>query len=477
MQKFNELNSLITSTDSYKVSHWLQYPEGTDAAMFYIESRGGKFDEVVTAGVNFVSRVLAEPITMKQVELARVLYRKHFGKDIFNYEGWKKIAELGYVPVTFRAIPEGTVVPVKNAVATVYAEHEFSWLAGWLETMTIRGIWYPSSVATLSRECKKVLAHYLDMTSDLTGEAYNITLGTRLHDFGARGATSAESAGIGGLAHLYNFIGTDTVEGMIMAISLFADYQTLFDEVENVEAIGVSIPAREHSTTISYGKENEDEAYKNSIEMFGTGFYACVYDSWDYKGAVDRIAEYKEQIIAAGGTLVVRPDSGDMIDNIMYTLRKLGEIFGYTVNSKGYKVLHNSVRIIQGDEIHGPETINRVLSWMEANKWASENIAFGMGGGLLQEVTRDTQKYAEKLCAIRVNGVWKGVYKCPKGSEWKQSKKGLLMTITNGVEFKTIDTLETEIPDGWRDAMITYYDNGVLNTSDTVGVIRERTRI
>lgn len=460
-----EMNSIMSAVDSYKVSHWPQYPDGTEEAVFYIESRGGKFDEVVTAGCNYTAHILDQPVTREKVEFMNTLFKAHFGKELFNYKGWLEIADLGYNPLTFRAVPEGTVVPVKNAVATLSAKRQFAWLAGWVETLAVRGVWYPSSVSTLSRECKKVLKHYLKLTSDLEGEAFDIVLKTRLHDFGARGASSSESAAIGGLAHLYNFLGTDTVEALMLAISMLG-YGT---------AAGISIPAREHSTTISYGRELEDEAYKNSIQMFGNGFYACVYDSYDYKAAVARIAEYKDEIIAAGGTLVVRPDSGDMIDNIMYTLETLGKIFGFTYNSKGYKVLHASVRIIQGDEIHGPETINRVLNWMETNKWSSENIAFGMGGGLLQEVTRDTQKYAMKMCAIKVNGEWRQVYKCPKGAEWKMSKKGLLVTITNGIEWRTINTLEDSIPDGWADAMIAYYDNGTRYKGDTLEIIRDRT--
>lgn len=474
MQKFNELNSLVTSVDSYKLSHWKQYPKDAEAALFYIESRGGEYDEVVTAGVNYISRILEKPVTMENVDFANRLYRAHFGRDIFNYEGWKGVAELGHIPVRFRAIPEGTPVPVKNAVATVYAENPYLWIAGHLETIGVRGVWYPSTIATNSRECKKVIKQYMDMTSELTGDDYDITLRTRLHDFGARGVSSSESAGIGGLAHLYNFIGTDTVEAMIMAISLYSDFDIVGDEVK---AAGISIPAREHSTTISYGQENEDDAYKNSIEIFGSGIHACVYDSWDYKGAVARIAEYKDLIIEAGGTLVIRPDSGDMIDNIMYTLEKLGEIFGFNYNSKGYKVLNSHVRIIQGDEIHGPDTIARVLSWMESKKWATENIAFGMGGGLLQDVTRDDQKYAMKLCAIKIDGKWTGVFKCPKGAEWKKSKKGLLTTITDGKKFITIDLLEQDIPEGWEDAMVTYYDNGYVNKSDTLEIIRGRCEV
>lgn len=474
-QQFNDLNSILTQVDSYKVGHWLQYPASTEAVRFYIESRGGKFDSVVTAGINYITNILAKPVTMQQIDFARLLYKAHFGKDIFNYEGWKKIAELGYIPIKFEAVPEGVVVPVKNPVAIFSASGDHSWLAGWVETLAVRGVWYPSTVATLSRECKKVLAQYLDMTSDLTGDAYDIVLRTRLHDFGARGASSSESAAIGGLAHLYNFIGTDTVESMVLAVSMFADFAAIG---EDVKAAGVSIPAREHSTTISYGRDNEDAAYKNSIDIFGDGIYACVYDSWSFKKAVARIADYKDMIIEKGGTLVIRPDSGDMIDNIMYALEKAGEIFGYTYNSKGYKVLSNHVRIIQGDEIHGPETIARVLSWMESHKWASENIAFGMGGGLLQEVTRDTQKYAMKMSAIKIDGQWEGVYKCPEGAEWKKSKAGLLKTLVNEEgQYKTINELEDLIPPGWKNAMVTYYDHGEVLQRDTLGEIRERAGI
>lgn len=478
MTTFAELNSVLTAVDSYKTTHWLQYPEGTDGAVFYIESRGGKFQEVVTGGPNYIARLLSQPVTRKQVLFAQRLYKAHFGKDIFNLDGWLKIAELGYLPVKFSAIPEGTVVPVKNMVARFEAFGEFSWLAGWLETPGVRGIWYPSTVATLSRECKKVINQYQSMTSDLQGADYDFVLKTRLHDFGARGASSAESAAIGGLAHLYNFIGTDTVEGMILAISMFEDADAILEnENAAIDAAGISIPVREHSTTISYGRENEQDAYLNSVETFGDGVYANVYDSWSFKTAVARIIEYKDLVIQKGGTLVIRPDSGDMLDNIMYALNKLGEIFGYEYNSKGYKVLSKHVRIIQGDEIHGPETIARVLSWMESHKWASENIAFGMGGGLLQEVTRDTQKYAMKMSAIRVNGEWKGVYKCPEGAEWKKSKAGLLETIVKDGEYKTINLLEDFIPEGWERALVTYFDHGEVNEQDNLQVIRERAGI
>lgn len=470
--------NLVVSTDSYKISHGGKsidgeqhasgtFPEGTEFTSYYIEARSEN-EEVVAAGQNFIAAVLERGVTVEHVERANRLFKAHFGADILNYDGWMRIATEfgGHLPLHFLAVPEGTVMKTKNVMGVLENTHrDFPWLPGHMEPFVLRGMWYPTSVGTKSFKCKKVLKQFLDMTSDLTGEAYDMVLNTRLHDFGARGATSGESAAIGGLAHLYNFIGTDTVEAMILAQDLF-----------NVECAGISIPAREHSTTISY--VNEDDAYRNSIKLYGKGFYSCVMDSTDYDAAVERVClTMKDEIIEAGGTFVFRPDSGDMILNIMITLEMLGKHFGYEYNSKGYKVLNKHVRIIQGDDINSADDIMRVLSWMEGKRWASENIAFGMGGGLLQKVNRDTHKFAMKLSAIRVNGVWREVFKNPKGAEWKKSKAGILRYgVLNGV-LGTHNLLDMDHKTKYRDFdnhMKTYFFDGNVEHKDTLQRIRER---
>lgn len=468
--------NLATSTDSYKASHGCtkqkdgvnsvgQFPEGTTHTSYYIEARTID-EEIVVAGMNFVGKVLEQGISIAQVNRANLIYRAHFGRDIFNYDAWMRIAtELkGVIPVRFMAAPEGTLVPSKNVIAVVENTHEdYPWICGHLETFILRGIWYPTSVATKSYKCKKILKEYLELTSDLEGEAFDMVLNTRLHDFGARGATSEESAAIGGLAHLYNFIGTDTVEALVLA-------QDLFGEL----CAGISIPAREHSTTISY--EDEDDAYRNSIELYGEGFYSCVMDSTDYEAAVVRVCEkMKDDIISKGGTFVFRPDSGDMLANIMFTLKTLEKYFGAERNSKGYRVLSQHVRIIQGDDINSWEDIARVLSWMEMQGWSAENIAFGMGGGLLQKVNRDTHKFAMKLSAIKVNGEWRGVRKCPKGAEWKASKMGRLRLIKRNGKFETVDMLSIRTWDfEYEPMMENYYIRGIRPTKDTIQEIRAR---
>lgn len=458
---FNFKRNLCLNTDSYKVTHWQQFPEGATHSFYYIESRGGAYDEMMVAGIKFIQKVLEQGITVADVERANRVYKNHFGADYFNYEGWMRIATEfdGILPIKIKSVDEGLVVPVKNVIATIENTVEgFHWLPGWLEMFMLRAVWYQTTVATVSYQCKKAIVEYFDMTSDLTGADRAMCIKTRLHDFGGRGVSSEESAGLGGSAHLYNFIGTDTVEALIFT-------QELFDESESFMP-GFSIPAREHSTTTCYGRDGEMQAYLNSITQFGKGIYACVMDSYDYENAIKAISEgeIKDYIIEQGGTFVARPDSGNMVDNIMFALREFGERFGYTVNSKGYKVLHPSVRIIQGDEINSHEDIRRVLSWMEANKWSAENVAFGMGGGLLQKPNRDTLKFAMKMSAIKIDGKWMEVYKSPKGAEWKKSKKGLLTLIKTSAGFETVNTLSDLF--NWSDEVLKIrLSNGEIHNS------------
>ncbi|AFQ22587.1 nicotinamide phosphoribosyltransferase [Stenotrophomonas phage IME13] len=477
---------LIAMTDSYKITHWNQMPEGTEEAVFYIEARGGKFDEIVIGGVEYLLTKFTEIITKDDIDEMDVMSKAHFGQDVFNREGWEAVRQYqeqhGCLPIQIDAVPEGTVVPVKNVVLTVRVKAPFVWLAGWFEPIILRAVWYTSTVATLSRECIKSIRLHLVETSDLEvgSPEFNFVLMTRLHDFGSRGVSSGESAAIGGCAHLYNSMGTDTVESLYFAKQLFG-----------AEMAGISVPAREHSTVTSWGADREKDAYLNSVELFGAGAYSIVYDSTDFKKAIREIESYKDEVITKGGTLIARPDSGDMIDNISFALETLGEIFGYETNSKGYKVLNKHCRIIQGDGIDGPEVIGRVLTVMKARGWAAENIAFGMGGGLLQMVNRDTCKWAMKMSAIKINGVWKDVFKCPKGAEWKASKKGQLkLRIMDDGRYYTEGTIEggqmlygVSIKDGFvelmsKDAFVRYYDaEKGQKFKSNLAEIRQRTAI
>ena len=426
--------NILLNTDSYKVSMFKQYPAGTTGVYSYIESRGGQYDETLMFGLQaFIKEYLLEPITQADIDIADEILTAH--GEPFNRSGWEYILSKhgGFLPVVIKAVPEGTVVPVKNVLATIEnTDPECFWLTTYLETALLRAVWYPTTVATQSWTIKQVIKDYLERTGDPT------LIDFKLHDFGARGVSSMESAGIGGAAHLVNFMGTDTITGLLYA-----------REYYNAGIAGFSIPAAEHSTVTSWGRENEVEAYRNMLKQFGRegSILAVVSDSYDIFNAASKLwgEELKEEVIASGATVVIRPDSGDPDIVCRKLVQILGEKFGYTTNDKGYKVLNN-VRLIQGDGVN-EHSIRMILGGFQAYGWSADNIAFGMGGALLQIVNRDTQKFAMKCSSARVNGKWIDVQKDPITDSGKKSKAGRVTLWTSGGEFQS----SVDQPKGWTD--------------------------
>lgn len=407
--------NLILLSDSYKYSHAPQYPEKTEEVHSYFESRGGWAEETEFVGLQvLLDKYLAAPITRGDIAEAEELLAAHFGTpDLFNRAGWEYILDKhgGFLPVRIKAVPEGLSVPVHNVLMTVVnTDPKCFWLTNFLETL-LSQVWYPTTVATLSREMKKLILRYLEQTGNPE------LIDFKLHDFGFRGVSSVESAGLGGMAHLTNFMGTDTVAALTYARKYYG-----------AKMPGFSIPASEHSTITSWYQSGELDAYRNMVRTYGNyPLYACVSDSYDIYRACSQYwgEELKEEVLRAKGTLVVRPDSGIPHQVVVECLNRLGEAFEYTVNSKGFKVLNPKVRLIQGDGIDYEET-RKILENMKTNGWSADNVAFGMGGGLLQKVNRDTQKFAFKCSSATVNGQERDVFKCPITDSGKISKKGKL---------------------------------------------------
>ncbi|WP_226648685.1 nicotinate phosphoribosyltransferase [Microbulbifer variabilis] len=411
----------ILNVDSYKTSHYLQYPQGTQTVSSYIESRGGQFKEAVFFGLQaFIKQYLTTPITAADIDEAEELCLAH-GVS-FNRMGWEHILNKhqGFLPIEIQAVAEGTVLPVQNVMAQVVnTDPECFWLTSYVETALLRAVWYPTTVATLSREGKKMIQKYLQETAEnLEGLPF------KLHDFGARGASSEETAAIGGLAHLVNFQGTDTLSAILAGRRFY-----------HAPMAGFSIPAAEHSTMTSWGRAHEADAYANMLKAFsGDGrLLAVVSDSYDLWNALENIwgGELKEQVENNGGTLVIRPDSGDPVQIVTQTIERLMRIFGARINKKGYRVLPDFIRVIQGDGV-SLQVIEEILAAMKTCRQSADNIAFGMGGELLQKVNRDTMKFAMKASAVKVNGVWRDVYKDPITDTGKRSKKGRLALVRRG---------------------------------------------
>jgi nicotinamide phosphoribosyltransferase len=427
--------NIILNTDSYKVSMFKQYPVGTTGVYSYIESRGGRYDRTVFFGLQaFIKEYLLEAITQSDIDIADEILTAH--GEPFNRAGWQYILDKhnGRLPVIIRAVPEGTVVPVSNVLATIEnTDPECFWLTTWLETALLRAIWYPTTVATQSWKIKQVILDYLERTGDPS------LIDFKLHDFGARGVSSLESAAIGGAAHLVNFMGSDTVSGVLYA-----------REYYGAGVAGFSIPAAEHSTITSWGRDNEVKAYDNMLTQFAKpgSIVAVVSDSYDIFNAASTLwgEALREKVIASGATVVIRPDSGDPLTINQKLIEILGQKFGYTVNSKGFKVLNN-VRLIQGDGVN-ELTIRSILGGFMAMGWSADNIAFGMGGALLQQVDRDTQKFAMKCSAVEIgSGNWIDVQKDPITDPGKKSKAGCVTLWRSGGEYVSA----VNKPTGWHD--------------------------
>ncbi|OSO93017.1 nicotinate phosphoribosyltransferase [Cylindrospermopsis raciborskii CENA303] len=452
--------NLIFDVDSYKVSHWLQYPPKTTALYSYIESRGGKYPVTVFFGLQYLlKRYLCQQVESWMVDEAKDLLTAH-GLP-FNEAGWRYIAEdlNGRLPVRIKAVPEGSVIPNHNVLMTVEStDPNVFWITTWLETLLMR-VWYPITVATQSWHLKKRIYEFLQRTSDHP----DAEIGFKLHDFGARGVSSQESAGIGGLAHLVNFYGSDTVQAVVYGQKYY-----------HCPMAAYSIPAAEHSTITAWGKKGEILAYQNMLKQFAKpgAVLAVVSDSYDLWNAIDHLwgDRLRQQVIDSGATVVIRPDSGEPVTVVSQALQKLAAHFGSMVNQKGYRVL-NHVRLIQGDGVNA-ETITAILEQVESLGFSASNIAFGMGGALLQKVHRDTQKFAMKCSEITVAGQARGIYKDPITDPGKTSKKGRLALIKNETGYQTVSQGPKVV-----NCLQTVYENGQLVRDQSLEDIRQQANL
>lgn len=446
--------NVCTLTDSYKLGHYPMYPSNTEKVYSYFEARkGAKFNKTVFFGLqaillkNFVGQV----IDLEKMVIGRDIVDRHIGPGVFNTEGWNYIIKEhdGRLPLRIRAVPEGTPVPVDNVMMTVEnTDPNCWWLTNFLETV-LTHVWAPSTVATLSREVKILMKHYLDETSDIG----DIALPFMLHDFGFRGVSSVESAGLEGAGHLVNFKGTDTVRALETAMAYY-----------DAEMPAFSVLATEHSIMTSRGKEGEYQVLEDLVNTYREGILSVVIDSYnDERFILEYAKNLKDRIVSrkpsetAPGKVVFRPDSGDPVATTIRILECIENVFGSEINSKGYKCLNPSVGILWGDGIDY-QGIRSILFTMKQQGWAADNIVFGMGGGLHQKINRDTQRFAFKASAQKRDGEWYDIHKMPK-DRTKASKKGRLALVHDDVYgFKTISN-----PKGNEgDVLQTVFENGEL---------------
>ncbi|MBM79294.1 MAG: nicotinate phosphoribosyltransferase [Planctomycetaceae bacterium] len=454
-----DFDNITLLTDSYKVTHYRQYKPGTQTVYSYLESRGGAFEETVFFGLQyFLKRYLCGcVVTAEKIDVAEELYSAHFGDaSLFNRGGWQHIIDRhgGRLPVTIKAVPEGTVVPVSYVLMTIEnTDPECYWLTNYLETLLVQ-VWYGCTVASQSREMKQTILRYLDETGDPA------LIDFKLHDFGFRGVSSVESAAVGGAAHLVNFLGTDTIAGIVLAKNYYS-----------ASMPGFSIPAAEHSTITSWGQEHEAAAMENMLDQFPDGLVAVVSDSFDIFTACREIwgNQLKDKVLGREGTVVIRPDSGDPSTVVCKLLDILGEAFGSETNAKGYRVLPPQVRLIQGDGIDR-QSLGEILQAVKAGGWSADNLAFGSGGGLLQKLNRDTSKYAFKCSSITIDDEDHDVFKDPITDTGKKSKRGRLRLVRQDGQLMTVADTDTS----QSNELMEVFRDGDLLQEYSFGEIRER---
>lgn len=445
--------NLLLQTDVYKFGHKDQYPPKTNKVYSYLESRGTRedgLDYTVFFGLQYyLKKYFSRPITHADVDEYEEVASGILGPDNINPKQFRTLADLGYLPLHIKAVPEGTVMPLRNALMTITNTHsDFAWLVNYVETLLMK-IWSPITVASNSYRFRRMFNGFADRTC---GNREYVSF--QMHDFGYRGCSSEESAAIAGAAHLLSFLGTDTVA----AIRLLRDY---YGAANCNRAIGLSVPASEHSVMCAWDEGNDDFlAIENMLNLYPKGIVSIVSDSYNLWKVINEYYcwSLKDKILAREGRTVVRPDSGvplniicgdpagETLEEQMGVLRLLERGFGSTYNKMGFLELDPHIGCIYGDAIFY-DRAQQILSQMAGMGFASNQIVFGSGGLLLNNWSRDTLRMAIKAIYCEVDGKPRPIEKQPITDLGKASKKGLLKVTREetelGITYKTSDQVSS----------------------------------
>ena len=410
-------------TDGYKTGHHQQYPEGTTLVYSNFTPRSNKYapkgcDEVVSFGQQMVMKQIHEAFQRDFFSQPKDVVCGQMKEELTMYLGmdydvthFEKLHDLGYLPIEVKAISEGTMVPIKVPVLTIYNTHpDFYWLTNYLETILSNLLWKPMTSATIARQYRKVLTGWMEKTDP--ANAWFIDW--QGHDFSMRGMDSAEAVISSGLGHLTAFSGTDSLPAIHGARKYYG--------AEGF--VAASVPATEHSVMCAGGKEDEVDTFRRLLETYPKGILSVVSDTWDlWKVCTEHLVTLKEEILSRDGKLVIRPDSGDPVDILCgYTVKDwvedhrlesygcpeskgvielLWDVFGGTVNEQGYKVLDPHIGAIYGDSIT-IDRANEICTRLESKGFASTNVVLGIGSFTYQYNTRDTFGFAMKATYVEI---------------------------------------------------------------------------
>ena len=497
---------VLTMIDGYKLDHRRQYPEGTQYVYSNWTPRGSRLPEVkeiVFVGLQyFLERYLNEEFGKffkADVDEVCAAYERrvnaYLGPNSIGSDHIRALHELGYLPLEFKALPEGSLVPLRVPMLTVENTHpDFAWLVNYLETIMSCSLWVPMTSATLAKRMRGLLDDY----AEKTGSPKEF-VDWQGHDFSFRGMGGYEDAQMSGMGHLTQFTGTDTIP----AIEFIEQY---YGVPSDDYLVGGSVAATEHSVMCAGGEDDELETYSRLLDLYPAGILSVVSDTWDlWKVLTETVPALHDKIMARDGKLVIRPDSGDPADILCGTPKSISEHsgnaiayfnfgeggtpqekgvvellwdeFGGTITETGHKLLDSHIGVIYGDAINY-ERAQEILSRLEAKGFASANVVFGMGSYGYQYQTRDTFGFAMKATNVVINGVEKPIYKDPvTDNGTKKSLRGRIQVIRGADgKIKAIDGLSKGQGVKTPDLLTTVWKDGTFVKRYTFDQVRENAR-
>lgn len=529
--------------DSYKSSHRVQYSPNTEVVYSTWtprKSREDKINKVVTFGIqSFVQDYLIENFNETFFSRPKKEVISEIKNVMSNYTGdidvshWEALHDLGYLPLEIRALPEGTLCPIRVPMATIEnTKPEFYWLTNFIETIFSTEVWKPMTSATIALQYRKILDSYAEKTCD-----NNSHVDYQGHDFSLRGMAGVDAGLSSGAGHLVSFKGSDTIPAVLWIEKY---YQT-----KNINgSVATSIPATEHSVAETNiielmedyqkgkvpSKANIDPIYQQCkdweprkiaelwylerlLHVYPKGFFSYVSDTYNlWEVCSDILPVLKDRILERDGRVVVRPDSGDPVDILCGyntktffddyrgifkpvrlrteedtpyykeinkgVIELLWDTFGGTINSKGYKVLDPHIGCIYGDAIT-LERAKDICERLEKKGFASSNVVLGIGSYTYNMNTRDTFGFALKTTYGVVNGKELLLYKDPITDDGtKKSQKGrVIVTRDENNNLTYIDNLykkewEKYISEG-KDELRTIFKDGKTYNTQTFEEVRQ----
>jgi len=481
----NYLNNMLLA-DFYKLSHRSMYPKGTELVYSTWTPRASRLPNVNNAVVfghqAFVKDYLIDLFNTNFFNKSKEAVVSDYKRILKNTLGVAEpetkhiedLHDLGFLPLSIKSLPEGSVVPLRTPVMTIMnTDSRFFWLTNYIETLASCELWQAATSATIANEYRKLLNKYALETVGNTD--FVMFQG---HDFSMRGMSSLRSSVLSGMGHLLSFSGTDTIPAIQAAEALYNA------NVQN-ELVGTSIPATEHSVQCSF--EDDERYFKHIItNVHPTGFVSIVSDGYDFWDVMTRVLpNLKNNIMSRDGKVVVRPDSGDPVKIVCGdpdakteherkgAVEVLWDLFGGSVSEKGYKLLDSHIGLIYGDSI----TLSRaeeISQRLKDKGFASVNCVYGIGSYTYQHNTRDTLGYALKSTLVVINGKEKPIFKNPKTDDGtKKSQRGKVAVIKENNTFKTLDNLMlNDKVEG--DQLVEIFRDGKLLVDERFSNIRAR---